>query len=48
MKKIKESIKRWWKKYVIDECPPGYESMFDEYFERDENGNVKKREPWRN
>ena len=48
MRKLKELIKRWWKKYIIDECPPGYEDMFDEYFERDENGNVKKMKPWRN
>ena len=27
---------------------PYLEHLFDEYFERDENGNVIKRKPWKN
>ena len=48
MKKLKELVRLWWKKHIVDDVPEGYEDMFDEYFERDKNGNVKKRKTWTN
>jgi hypothetical protein len=42
MKNIILKIKKWWKKHICDTVPKGYESMFDEYFEKDEDGNIKR------
>lgn len=42
-----KKFKSWWKRNVCD-TEEGYNSMFDEYFERDDNGNVKKRKTWTN
>ena len=31
IKKLKDKIKKWWRKYICAPVPPGQEDMFDEW-----------------
>ena len=42
MKRFLVKVRGWWRRHISSMVPKEYEDMFDEYYERDEDGNIKR------